>query len=141
MRKLLQGSLAAFATVAFATVALAEGNLAKTPATKVTIEIKGKPGAAGNKTVDVETGKYYNLVITSDGGDEVLFTAPAFFDGVYVNQIVVNGAEVKMFGTGFKGVEIGEDRPNEVSITFVAIKPADYPFLLNGKAGGTLHVH
>lgn len=131
----------ALIALAFPTMTVAEGNLAKPPATAIEIAITGKPGATTAGTLDIETGKYYRLTITSDGGDEVLFTAPAFFNAVYLNQIVINGAEVKMFGTGFKGVEIGEEGQNKVDITFVAIKPGDFEFFFNDAVGGTLHVH
>jgi hypothetical protein len=146
MRKLLQGSIVAFATVAFATLALptvgmAEGTLAKTPATKVQIDIKGKPGAPSTDKVDIETGKYYNLIITSDGGDEVSITAPEFVNNIWLNQITVADAEIRMWGSSFKVLEVGQTAPNHVEITFVAIKPGDYPFSLNGKPGGTFHVH
>lgn len=123
------------------TAVMAEGSLAKPPATALQLDITGKPGAVAAGTIDIETGKYYRLTITSDGGDEVLFTAPGFFDAIYLNQIVVNDAEIKMFGTGIKGLEVGENIANKVDITFVAIKPGDFPFMLNGTDAGMLHVH
>lgn len=129
------------AGLALPTVAVAEGSLAKPPASVLQLDITGKPGAVATSTIDVETGKYYRLSITSDGGDEVLFTSPALFDAIYLNQIVIDGAEVKMFGTGFKGVEVGQEGKNKVDISFVAIKPGDYAFLLNGTQAGTFHVH
>ena len=139
--------MVAFATVLVAaltlpTVGMAEGSLAKAPAAKVQIDITGKPGAVATNTVDIETGKYHDLTVTSDGVDEALFNAPQFFQNVWLNHIVVNDAEIKMFGTTLNaGVEVGQDQPNKVEIALVAIKSADYPFLLNGKMGGTLHVH
>ena len=127
--------------LALPTAAMAEGNLAKPPATPLQLDIAGKPGAVAAGAIDIETGKYYRLTITSDGGDEVLFTSPALFDAVYLNQIIINGAELKMFGTGFKGVEVGQEGQNKVDISFVAIKPGDFAFMLNGKEAGTFHVH
>jgi hypothetical protein len=143
MSKLIGCAIAVIAAVALPGAAMAEGNLAKTPATALKIEITGKPAAFSGDPIDVETGKYYRLTITSDGGDEVLFTSPDLFNNVWLNQIVVAGAEIKMLGTGFKGVEVGEQGPNEVAITFVAVKPGDFRFYLNDdeKPAGTFHVH
>lgn len=136
---------AALAALTLAPVAAqAEGNLAATPSTRIDLAITGGNHAVSTDAIDIETGKYYRLVITSDGGAEVLFTAPDLFNNIWLNQIVVAGAEIKMWGTGFKGVEVGEEGPNEVTITFVAIKPGDYEFFVTGEdavTGGTFHVH
>lgn len=142
-----KGAVAAVALAALALAPLAaraEGNLAATPSTRIDLAITGAGHAVSTDVIDIETGKYYRLVITSDGGAEVLFTAPDLFNNVWLNQIVVAGAEIKLWGTGFKGLEVGEEGPNEVSITFVAIKPGDYEFFVtgdDGATGGTFHVH
>ncbi len=141
MRKLLQGALVAFVAVALPSVGMAEGSLAKRPATPVRLDITGKPGVASPGMVDLETGKYYNLIITSDGGDEVSVTAPEFLDSIYLNQISVGDAEIRMWGSTFKVLEVGEHAANRVEITLVPIKPGDFTFSLDGKSGGTFHVH
>ena len=146
MKRLQQGLMVAFAaasvaTLTLPTVGMAEGSLTKAPATKVQLDITGKPGTVANNTIDIETGKLYNLVVTSDGGDEVSITAPDLLNSIYLNQINVNDAEIRMWGSTFKVLEVGENQPNHVEMTFVAVKPGDFPFLLNGKMGGTFHVH
>lgn len=140
MKKFLTGTLAAAGIAAFATSALAEGNLAATPSTPVQLDIIGTDAIASTDSIDIETGVYYRLTVTADGAAEVLFTSPDLFNNVWINQIVVAGAEIKMWGDGFKGLEVGEEGPNEVTITFVAIKPGDYTFYLNGEESGAFHV-
>ncbi len=144
MNKLVSAAVFAAGVAALPSLVLAEGNLAQTPSTALALDITGANHAVSADTFDVETGRYYRLVITSDGGAEVLFTAPDLFNNVWLNQIVVAGAEIKMWGTGFKGVEVGQEGPNEVTISFVAIKPGDYGFFVtgdDGATGGTFHVH
>ncbi len=110
----------------------AEGNLAATPATRIDLALTGPGATPSLTTIELVTGKYYRLTLTTDGGAEALFTSRTFFDNVWINQVVVSGIEIKMWGDSFKGIEVGEQGAGEVQITFVAVRPGDYEFTIEG---------
>ncbi len=137
MMKLLSG--VAVATLLAATAAHAQvgGNLAAVPAERLELGLTGAAPALSETTFRLVTGDYYRLTITTDGGAEVLFTAPTFLQNIWMNQIVVAGMEIKRWGgaTAVQGIEVGEGGPGDVQITFVPIRPGEYPFWIDEEAG------
>jgi len=108
--------------------AFAEGNLARPPSTPLpTLELKGD-GTMSQAEYHIETGKYYRLDITSDGKEEMAWFAPELFRNSWVNQVVVNGLEIKAFG--FYSLEF--DDAGTFRIMFLPIRPGTYPFWVAG---------
>ncbi len=132
MKRILVAAAGLATLVATPSLVQAEGNLAAPPATTITLALTGAGATPSMTSIDLVTGKYYRLTLTSDGGAEALFTARTFFDNVWINQLVVSGIEIKMWGDSFKGIEVGEQGAGEVQITFVAVRPGDYEFVIEG---------
>ncbi|MCW5712917.1 MAG: hypothetical protein KIT43_00180 [Bauldia sp.] len=137
MKKLLTGIAAAALLATTAAQAQVGGNLAAPPAVNIELALTGAGPALSETTFNLITGDYYRLTITTDGGAEVLFTAPTFMQNIWMNQIVVAGMEIKLFGgaAAVAGVEVGEGGAGNVQITFVPIRPGTYPFWLDEEAG------
>ncbi len=73
--------------------ALAAGNLTS-GATLIKIDMT--PDRKFSTTsIEMETGKAYNLEITKVAGDEWQFRAPDLFSNSYIFQVVVDGKEIK----------------------------------------------
>jgi hypothetical protein len=77
---------------------------------------------------ELETGKYYQLDITSDGNEEIAVVAPELFRNSWINQIVVNDLEVKSYG--LYSVEF--DDAGTFNISFVPIRPGEYEIYVPG---------
>lgn len=140
MKKLITGAIAAAGVAALSSTAFAEGRLYEFPSTPVELDIIGAGGIVDVSEFDLETGVYYQLVLTSDGAAEVEFSSPDLFNNSWVNQINIDDAEIKMWGDTFKAIEVGEEGPNTVSVTFLIIRPGEYAFYLNGEEAGMFHV-
>ena len=69
--------------------ALARGNLASRP-TEIKLDIKGDLTMSA-KEFKLETGKYYKLAVTVQGGDEFRFMAPDMWLSAWINQVVIAG--------------------------------------------------
>ncbi len=128
MRHILIAALAA-TTLAVAPIATqAAGNLATQPTT-LELDINGRTLTFNQNEFQLETGKYYRLVVTSDGTEEVMFQSPELFRNAWVNQIVFSELEYHANG-GFYGVEF--DGEGEVVIFFIPIRPGNYDFFVPG---------
>jgi len=139
MRKLLAAGAAVATLLSVPTFVMAQvgGNLAATPSEPLELSLTGAGPTLSATTFELVTGDYYRLVISSDGGAEALFTAPGLFQNVWMNQIVVEGVEIKLWGAAAAvgGIEVGEEGPGNVTITFVPIRPGEYPFWIDEEAG------
>ena len=80
------------------------------------------------RTYELETGVYYRWRIQSDGLEEYKLLAPAFFRESWIDQVVVEGLEVKPMG--LHAVEF--DESGEMDVWFVTIRPGTYPFYIEG---------
>ncbi len=139
MKKNIVGVLLATGLALSPVAALAEGNLAEPPAERLELSITGAGDALAlsETTFELETGVYYRLTVTSDGADEVLWAAPDLFLNSWMNQVVINDLEVKLYGTHFQGVEF--DGPGTFFFSFVVVRPGEYAFTV-GDATGTFVV-
>jgi hypothetical protein len=137
MNKLLIGVAAATLLATTAAQAQVGGNLAAPPAVNLVLALTGAAPALSETTFTLTTGEYYRLTITTDGGAEVLFTAATLFQNIWMNQIVVAGMEIKLWGAAaaVAGVEVGEGGAGDVAITFVPIRPGEFPFWIDEEAG------
>ncbi len=104
----------------FATAKNLKGLLhSKTKLTPITISV-GQPLAS--EPYKLEAGKYYELVLKSDGSREIPIIGAAFFRNIWVNQISINGIEVRPLG--LDGFEFDDE--GEIEMTFIPIKPGTF---------------
>lgn len=117
----------AMAAAMTAGAAHAEGNLASNR-TDLEIKIDTEKLQFSQTEFELETGKYYILSVTSDGGDEVAWFAPELWRNSWINQIVANDLEVKAFGV----YSLEFDAAGTISVSFVPIRPGEYEFYSPG---------
>lgn len=122
----LAGALV-LATAMSAGAAQAEGNLASN-GTDLEIKIDTENLTYSQTEIQLETGKYYRLDVTSDGGDEVAWFAPELFRNSWINQVVANDLEVKVFGL----YSLEFDAAGTISVSFVPVRPGEYEFYSPG---------
>ncbi|WP_306132909.1 hypothetical protein [Roseivivax marinus] len=94
----------------------------------------GQPVA--EEPITLESGKVYELEIEADGSAELALTGPAFFRNVWVNEVVINGLEVRPFG--LESVEF--DQAGTMEIEFIAIRPGQYELKIPGSTGDSQRV-
>ena len=137
MKKLLAATAVVATLAAVPVFAQVGGNLAATPAVNLELNLTGAAPALSATTFELVTGDYYRLTINSDGGAEALFTSPEFFQNIWMNQIVVSGIEIKLWGAAaaVACIEVGEAGVGAAAITFVPIRPGEYPFWIDEEAG------
>ncbi len=82
----------------------------------------GAGKALADKPYKLEAGKYYKLILKSDGSREVPIVGAAFFRNIWVNQISINDIEVRPLGID----SFEFDDEGEIELTFVPIKPGTY---------------
>ncbi len=105
----------------------AEGNLAAN-GTDLILSINTIDLTFSQNTWELETGKYYQLDITSDGNEEISVVAPELWRNSWINQIVVNDLEVKAYG--LYSVEFDDE--GTFNISFVPIRPGEYEIYVPG---------
>ncbi|QFS84980.1 hypothetical protein FIU97_18995 (plasmid) [Roseivivax sp. THAF40] len=126
----LSGTVATAHDYGFAGI-LSNGNSGEMP--ELTLSV-GQPIAEG--PITLESGKVYELEIEADGSGELALTGPDFFRAIWVNEVVINGLEIRPYG--LESVEF--DEAGEMEIEFVAIKPGTYELKIPGSTGDTQRV-
>lgn len=94
----------------------------------------GKPLAAG--PLKLQSGAYYKLLINADGSAETALAGADFFRAVWVNEVVINGIELRPLG--IDSLEFDDEGTAELS--FVAIKPGRYTLGLPNARGDSQRV-
>jgi hypothetical protein len=94
----------------------------------------GKPIADG--PLMLKSGTMYELEIVSDGSAELALEGPGFFRAIWVNEVVINGLEVRPFG--LESVEFDDEGTMEIE--FLAIKPGRYFLRQPGSTGESQRV-
>lgn len=94
----------------------------------------GMPIAEG--PLKLKSGKYYIIEIEADGSQELALAGADFFRAVWVNEIVIEGIEIRPLGVD----SIEFDEAGEAEISFVAIKPGTYSIHVPGSTGETQRV-
>ncbi|WP_417683719.1 hypothetical protein [Roseibium sp.] len=89
----------------------------------------GKPIAEG--PLVLKSGTMYEIEIVSDGSAELALEGSGFFRAIWVNEVVVNGLEIRPFG--LESVEF--DDAGTMEIEFLAIKPGRYFLRQPGSTG------
>jgi hypothetical protein len=123
-------SLAAlsFAAILAAPPALAAGNLAANGVDLPELKIDTVALKFSQNEYDLETGKYYRLRISSDGGDEISFVAPDLWRNAWVGSVSIDDVAVE--ATGIQA--LGFDDEGSAEIAFVPIRPGEYAFYAPG---------
>ena len=81
----------------------------------------------------LKSGTYYEIEIEADGSQELALEGAAFFRAIWIDEIVINGLEVRPLG--LSSVEFDEEGVMEIG--FVAIKPGRYVLSVPGATGET----
>jgi len=84
----------------------------------------------------LKSGKYYTLKIEADGSQELALEGAAFFRAVWINEIVIEGIEIRPLGVD----SIEFDEAGKAEISFIAIKPGSYHLKVPGSTGDTQQV-
>lgn len=79
----------------------------------------------------LKSGTYYEIEIEADGSQELALSGPAFFHAIWVDEIVINGIEIRPLG--IDSVEF--DEAGVMEIGFVAVKPGQYTLGVPGAKG------
>lgn len=86
----------------------------------------GQPLATG--PVTLQSGAYYEIVITADGSAELALAGPEFFRAIWMNEIVINDIEVRPMAVD----SFEFDDAGEATLSFVAIKPGSFRLAIPG---------
>lgn len=89
----------------------------------------GKPIAEAPLTL--KSGTVYEIEIEADGTGELALEGPGFFRAIWVNEVVINGLEIRPFG--LESLEF--DDAGTMEIEFLAIKPGQYFLRQPGSTG------
>lgn len=81
----------------------------------------GKPIAKA--PYELQSGKYYRLSVVSDGSAELAVAGSDFFRNIWINEIVINGIEIRPMG-GVESIEF--DKEGTATISFVTIRPGTF---------------
>ena len=86
----------------------------------------GQPLAKG--PYELTAGKYYRIAIEADGSAELGVAGADFFRNVWVNEVVINGIEVRPLGVD----SIEFDDAGKATISFVPIRPGTFTLKVPG---------
>ncbi|MDU9005134.1 cupredoxin domain-containing protein [Sedimentitalea todarodis] len=94
----------------------------------------GKPIAA--EPLKLKSGMAYEIEIVADGTGELALEGAGFFRAIWVNEVVVNGLEIRPYGID----SLEFDEAGTMEIEFVAIKPGRYELKQPGSTGESQRV-
>jgi hypothetical protein len=83
--------------------------------------------------IELEAGQYYRWEIESDGTSEMAIAAPDFFRFIWINEVVINGIEVRPLG--LDSIEFDEE--GTATISFVPIRPGQFEYFMPNTRGDT----
>lgn len=94
----------------------------------------GKPLAEG--PITLESGAYYEMIITSDGSQELAVAGADFFRAIWMDEIVINEIEIRPMAVD----SFEFDAAGELELGFIAIKPGRYELAIPGARGDSQRV-
>lgn len=89
----------------------------------------GKPVA--DAAYELKSGGYYKMNIVADGSAELALSGGDFFRAIWINEIVINGIEVRPMGVH----SLEFDNAGEAEISFIAVTPGSYTLSIPGSSG------
>ena len=84
----------------------------------------------------MQSGKYYEWEITSDGSQELALAGAGFLHAIWIDEIVIQGIEIRPLGLD----SLDFDEAGTVEISFLAIKPGTYTFGVPDRPTQTLEI-
>ena len=81
--------------------------------------------------IKLQSGAYYEMIITADGSAELALAGPAFFRAIWMDEIVINQIEIRPMAID----SLEFDAAGSAEIGFVAIKPGRYELGVPGARG------
>lgn len=127
MSKVLTSLALGAAMIAASGTAFAAGNLAA-DGDRIALSINSDELTFSENRFELETGQYYILTISHDGGEEMQWMSPELFRNIWINQVVINDLEVKLYGV----YSFEWDDAGDIILSFVPIRPGEYPFYVPG---------
>ncbi|MEL6267837.1 MAG: hypothetical protein AAFR52_19725 [Pseudomonadota bacterium] len=94
----------------------------------------GKPLADG--PITLQSGAYYEMMIVSDGSQELALVGPEFFRAVWMDEIVINDLEIRPMAID----SFEFDNEGTIEFSFIAIKPGRYEMKIPGSTGESQRV-
>ena len=91
----------------------------------------GKPVA--EEEYELKSGAYYKMNIVADGSAELALSGGDFFRAIWINEIVINGIEVRPMGVH----SLEFDNEGEAEVSFIAVVPGTYTLSIPGSSGET----
>ena len=95
------------------------------------IELTLASGKPLGEDVVLQSGAYYEMIITSDGSAELALSGPDFFRAIWMDEIVINDIEIRPMAVD----SFEFDDAGELELGFVAIKPGSYVLKIPGSTG------
>lgn len=93
----------------------------------------GSPLFEGKQPVELQSGAYYEIEITSDGSAELALSGAEFFRSIWINEIVINGIEIRPMAVD----SLEFDDEGTATMSFVAVRPGSYSLSIPGSSGET----
>ncbi|MEM9781274.1 MAG: hypothetical protein AAF899_02255 [Pseudomonadota bacterium] len=84
----------------------------------------------------LQSGAYYEMMITSDGSQELALVGPEFFHAIWMDEIVINDLEVRPISID----SFEFDDAGTIEFSFIAIKPGRYEMKIPGSTGESQRV-
>lgn len=94
----------------------------------------GQPLSDG--PITLESGAYYEMVITADGSAELALAGADFFRAIWMDEIVINDIEIRPMAVD----SFEFDAAGELELGFIAIKPGRYELAIPGARGDSQKV-
>lgn len=94
----------------------------------------GKP--ISDEPLVLKSGTAYEIEIVADGTGELALEGSRFFRAIWINEIVINGLEIRPYG--IDSVEF--DQAGTMELEFIAIKPGRYFLRQPGSTGESQRV-
>lgn len=91
----------------------------------------------GEAPIELLSGGYYRMNLTSDGSGEIAVEGPGFFRNIWINEVVINDIEIRPMG-GIDSIEF--DAAGTARISFIAIRPGQYFLQHRGARGDSQRV-
>ncbi|MEM9011253.1 MAG: hypothetical protein AAGE18_08505 [Pseudomonadota bacterium] len=100
------------------------------------IEVTLAAGQPLGEDVVLQSGAYYEMLITADGSAELALSGPGFFRAIWMDEIVINDIEIRPMAID----SLEFDDAGTAEISFVAIKPGSYSLSIPGSTGAAQRI-